>query len=339
MTDEPRDGPKRSLGEEIRDTVEQEIRDGVGRYRDRNARRAYRRAYRHRRGPSGIFFGLIVVSLGVVFLLDQQGIVPAHVSFRFFWGAILMAWGFEIVLAARHSHSWFWGTVLIIVGSGSVVAELGFIHIWIGSLWPLLIIAFGILILLQRMGVVPPGGPFNRFYCREPYPPDYRNEPGPPGAPNAPSGGSWPAPPGSPSSPSEPNATSQNFSAGYIPVSDAGSGYTDSRFSQVAILSGFKRRITSQQFRYANVSAVLGGFELDLRSADIDGQQAIVQLACVLGGGEIRIPDTWKVIIETDTVGGGFSDETHLRPADPTKPPKRLVVRGTLVFGGIVIKN
>jgi hypothetical protein len=344
MADEPRDSSKRNLGDEIRDTVEQEVHDGVRRVRDRS----YRRSMRRRHGPPGIFIGLLIVALGVVFLLDQQGIVPAHESFRFFWGALLMAWGFEIIIAARHDHSWFWGAVLIIVGGGGLIREMGFVHFWIGSLWPLLLIAFGVFVLLQRMGYVPPGGPFHRPYWRGPYANSCSGEPGMPGAPGAPgtpggqpasSASGAPAAPGMPAAPDPPYAAAQNFAGGYVPASDVGSGYTDSRFSQVAILSGFKRRITSQQFRFANVSAVLGGFELDLRHAEIDGDQAVIQVSCVLGGGEIRIPDTWKVIVETDTVAGGFSDETYMRPADPTKAPKRLVVRGTLVFGGIVIKN
>lgn len=338
MTDEPKDGQKPSLEDEIRNSVEEKIRRRVQRATDR----ANRRAFRQPRKPPGIFIGVLIVALGVVFLLDQQGIVPAHESFRFFWGALLMAWGFEILFAARHEHSWFWGAVLIIVGGGGLITEMGFVHFWIGSLWPLLLIAFGVLILLQRMGYVPPGGPFHRSYWRGSYDQSWPGEPGAPAAPGTPGGQpapGAPAAPAMPGVPDPPNATAQNFAGGYVPVSDVRSGYTDARFSQVAILSGFKRRITSQQFRYANVSAVLGGFELDLTRADIDGDQAVIQVSCVLGGGEIRIPDTWKVIVETDTIAGGFSDETYLRPADPTKAPKRLVVRGTLVFGGIVVKN
>lgn len=337
MIDDPKDDPKRSLEDEIRYSVEERVRRNVQRATDRASRRMYRRSGR----APGMFFGLVILALGVIFLLDQQGILPAHIAFRYFWGLVLMAWGVEIVVSSRHSNSWFWGIVIIIFGAGSLVTQLGIFHFWAVSFWPLLLIAIGAVLILQRIGIIPPGGPFYHRNWGGPVGSGITGTPGTPGAPGRPGGiPPWPpAPPPAPNMPGPPNPTAQGFAGGYAASSDADSGFADAAFSQVAVLSGFKRRITSQKFRFANVSAVLGGFEIDLTRADIDGEEAVVQVHCVLGGGEIRIPDSWKVLVETDTIGGGFSDETFFHPGDPAKPPKRLVVRGTLVFGGIVIKN
>jgi Cell wall-active antibiotics response 4TMS YvqF len=385
MSDEPKDAPRRGIADEIRDSVEEEIRDKVRRRQERRYRRDQFRSGFRRSGPPGIFLGLIILSLGVIFLLDQMGIVPAHESFRFFWGFVLTAWGVDILVTSRHDHSWFWGVLLTLFGVASMAqGMLGLIHISIGSLWPIILIVLGLLVLAQRMGYIPPGGPFRGPYCG---PPDVEDQPGgpaapdspgPPGSATSPNPSNPPATPGTagtsgipggtvppswqPPSPTPtptpggsvppnwqpphwqrpswaPDPTAQRFTGSYNRNNRYGSSSDEAKFRQVAIFSGFKRRITSQQFKYANVSAVLGGFELDLTRAEMDGDQAVIEVACVLGGGEIRIPDTWKVVIETDTIGGGYSDETYLRPADPTKPPKRLIVRGTLAFGGIVIKN
>ena len=59
----------------------------------------------------------------------------------------------------------------------------------------------------------------------------------------------------------------------------------------------------------------------------------------IFGGGEIRIPRHWNVLVRGIGIFGGYGDETGKMPADMTKPPKTLIVKGVAMFGGVAVKN
>jgi hypothetical protein len=103
----------------------------------------------------------------------------------------------------------------------------------------------------------------------------------------------------------------------------------------IAVLGGVSRGSNSAAFRGGEVTAVLGGCEIDLRQAAIDGE-AVIEVFALCGGLEIRVPDDWTVESRVVPVLGGVDDKT--------RPPQgasrhRLVLRGTVVMGGIEIKN
>jgi hypothetical protein len=269
--------------------------------------------------------GLWITTLGVIFLLDQQGIVPAHVSFQFVWPAILIVAGLAIVFST-HTASRFWGVILLAWGAVSLSNELGFFHVRIGSLWPVFLIAAGLWMLFHSPGRLGHGPGWQDWHDHVVRPPaqaatDSVSATGGAAQMGAQAGAQFGTQAG----------TQSGFSPDY-------SASDDSTFDQSVILSGFKRRITSQHFKFAKISAVLGGFHLDLSRADIDGNQAVIHVDTVFGGGEIRVPDTWKIKIEATAVAGAFVDETYPRPDAPT-PGKLLIVRGAAIFGGVNIKN
>jgi hypothetical protein len=82
------------------------------------------------------------------------------------------------------------------------------------------------------------------------------------------------------------------------------------------------------------LTAILGGFEVDLRNASIQGE-AVMDVMAVMGGVQLRVPDDWIVIIEGFPILGGYDDKT--RP--PKDSVKRLVIRGTVIMGGVEVKN
>ena len=103
-----------------------------------------------------------------------------------------------------------------------------------------------------------------------------------------------------------------------------------------ALLGGFKRASTSQSFEGGQLTAILGGCEVDLSGADIKGESAVLDVLAFMGGIELRVPDTWRVELQGTPVLGGFDDKTR-RPAGTS--PKVLVVKGYAMFGGVEIKN
>ncbi len=115
--------------------------------------------------------------------------------------------------------------------------------------------------------------------------------------------------------------------------------YPSNRVHLSAIFGGGKRKIIAQDFQGGTVSAVFGGFEIDLRKAEIAGEQATLQVDAVFGGAEIKIPEHWRAEVRGTGVFGGYSDETIPPDSVHYPNPKRLIVKGGAVFGGVVVKN
>ena len=111
--------------------------------------------------------------------------------------------------------------------------------------------------------------------------------------------------------------------------------------NEFALFGAVERRITVGNFTGGTASATFGGVDLDFRSADIEGEQAVLYLEAIFGGIEITVPDRWAVVYEGQSIFGGFSDETRPPlPEVPGAPPKkRLILRGRAIFGGISVKN
>jgi predicted membrane protein len=105
--------------------------------------------------------------------------------------------------------------------------------------------------------------------------------------------------------------------------------------SAIAVLGGVARGNNSRTFRGGDLTAVMGGCELDLRQASIDGE-AVIDVFAMWGGIEIRVPEDWTVVSRVVPVMAGFDDKT--------RPPQgatlhRLVIRGFIVMAGVEVKN
>lgn len=105
--------------------------------------------------------------------------------------------------------------------------------------------------------------------------------------------------------------------------------------SGLAILSGVKRGNNSRAFKGGDLTAIMGGCEIDLRQASIDGE-ASIDLFAMWGGIEIRVPEDWTVISRVVPLLGGVEDKTRPPQGATTH---RLVLRGFAIMGGIEVKN
>jgi hypothetical protein len=102
------------------------------------------------------------------------------------------------------------------------------------------------------------------------------------------------------------------------------------------MLSGSELRPMSRPFRGADLSAILGGVNLDLTSARMEGDTARIEVFAFCGGIEIHVPPDWTVTSKVATLLGGFSDK---RRPTTTLPTKTLIIDGFAVMGGIEVKN
>jgi predicted membrane protein len=116
----------------------------------RRARWEDRMARHHRSGSHGLFFGAIVVAIGVLLLLDNLGIFRFHDVWQY-WPVLLVAYGVSRIVDARTPSGYVWGGVLALIGAFLLLDTLDIIVFNFAVVWPLLLIAFGISVLVRAL--------------------------------------------------------------------------------------------------------------------------------------------------------------------------------------------
>jgi hypothetical protein len=105
----------------------------------------------------------------------------------------------------------------------------------------------------------------------------------------------------------------------------------------LVIFGGADVSLGGQEFESTAMTVVFGGYNLDLRNAILKGGRAEIEATAVFGGIELKIPQTWNVVIQGFPLFGGYSDETtHPNPASEAP---QLIINGSAIFGGVNIKN
>jgi len=110
---------------------------------------------------------------------------------------------------------------------------------------------------------------------------------------------------------------------------------SDDSFRLFALMGGVTRGTNSPDFRGGEATAIMGGCEIDLRKARIQGDMAVIDTFALWGGIEIYVPDDWEVVSKGFAVMGGFEDKTRR----PVEAKGRLVVTGFALMGGVEISN
>jgi predicted membrane protein len=106
-----------------------------------------------------------------------------------------------------------------------------------------------------------------------------------------------------------------------------------------AVFGGGERRVNSPDFLGGQANAVFGGFNLDLRNSKMAGDHAVIDVFCFCGGGELKVPEDWNVILKVVPIFGGTDDKSRHLASEPGRTQKELLVTGFILFGGLGIKN
>jgi hypothetical protein len=121
------------------------------------------------------------------------------------------------------------------------------------------------------------------------------------------------------------------------------SGSAQGMGSLMAVMGESKRASTGEPFRGTQMTAVMGGCQLDLRQAVLaPGEEAVIDVFAVMGGHELWVPGGWTVISEVTPIMASVDDKrlsSLPAPGGASEPPPRLLLRGTLLMGGLTIKN
>jgi len=302
---------------------------------------------------------------GVLLLLERLGILVEGLRL---WPVALIGLGVWVWAEPRQRRSRAWGTVLVLVGTWLLLTNFGVIAVGFWQLvWPLLIIWLGVTLMRQTL-----------WRRRLPVATDWScastgpivDAPGPePPSPNAPSPDAPPSPGAAPiPDASSPGATSdarqsaRNWKEPIKPGNWSSGNWSSWRsqphasffpnvgpwadgpgtISLFAALAASKRASTDSPFRGGDMTAFMGGCHLDLRLATIPrGGEAVIDVFTLMGGLEIWVPPGWAIVNQVLPFMGGVDDK-RLPPLEPVGSPDtrpRLVLRGMVVMGGLMIKN
>lgn len=105
----------------------------------------------------------------------------------------------------------------------------------------------------------------------------------------------------------------------------------------VAIMGGHSPKGRIRLADTTNVVAVMGGCELDLRNAEIDGDEVIINCLSVMGGIDIVVPEGISVDFSGIPLLGGTECRIADVPITPGSP--RIVVRALAIMGGVEVKS
>lgn len=109
----------------------------------------------------------------------------------------------------------------------------------------------------------------------------------------------------------------------------------DDYANDFVMMGGVVRKMNSAQFRGGEVTAFMGGVELDLRNAHAASDTVAIDVLAWWGGIELWVPPDWKVTSEVTPIMAGYDDKT--KPQSDART--HLIVRGVVVMGGIEVGN
>jgi predicted membrane protein len=105
----------------------------------------------------------------------------------------------------------------------------------------------------------------------------------------------------------------------------------------VSVFGGVKKSVLSKHFAGGEIVAFMGGVELNLSQADIQGRVKL-EVIQVIGGTRLIVPPHWNVVSEMTAVLGGIDDKRVLQPS-LLSSDKVLFIEGVSVMGGIEIHS
>lgn len=106
-----------------------------------------------------------------------------------------------------------------------------------------------------------------------------------------------------------------------------------------AIFGGDSKKISSYDFKGGKATAVFGGLELDLTNCYLSNETAEIDIMAVCGGVSLTVPKEWNVRSEIVPVMGGIEDRITSMHGTYVDPAAELVLKGTVVMGGIEISR
>lgn len=220
---------------------------------------------RHR----GVGFGVLLLLLGFYFLGVNYNILPSSLNeVIFHWPMILIIIGTIKLGKGQFYH----GSIIFAVGAFFMLPHL-FPAISLSLVWPFLLIAVGIFVILHRL--------FGRHDLENEWHSHWKKE--------------------------KFGRADFDFSQARpdYPIGDK-------NFSKNSVFGSIEHIVLDPEFKGGELNAVFGGIVLDLRRTTLPIGESILEVNAVFGGITIYVPSDWVVQTHLDSVFGGFQDKRHL---------------------------
>jgi predicted membrane protein len=96
-----------------------------------------------------VILGLIIISLGVIYTLDNLGIIYAD-SFIRFWPLLIVLYGLSKMVQSEAVPQKLWGAFWVLVGGLWLLDKLNVIYFSVWDLWPLILVVMGVSLIWGR---------------------------------------------------------------------------------------------------------------------------------------------------------------------------------------------
>ncbi|MCU0428373.1 MAG: cell wall-active antibiotics response protein [Cytophagaceae bacterium] len=100
---------------------------------------------------------------------------------------------------------------------------------------------------------------------------------------------------------------------------------------------GGNKKVIIGEFRGGKTENFFGGSDIDLTQCYLPPGKHILEVECIFGGVELRVPPDWKVTVDVNPVMGGFHDKR--KTVSQHNSDSELIIKGAVLFGGGVIKS
>ncbi|MDX5340862.1 MAG: cell wall-active antibiotics response protein [Cyclobacteriaceae bacterium] len=279
-------------------------------------------SYRHKNNDGSIAFGFIILGIGVILLLKKIGFfIPGWILT---WPMILIVIG--IFSLIKHEFKSFFGAIMLFLGTYFLLRNEFDLDFGLGQyIWPLGLIALGVYLITQKR---------KENQILE----DLRTKWDQKQKSKNPGSGSYG------SSVEDAKVVNENAPDGSSESSGQNQGFTRTtgtsfadRLNIDAIFSGVTRKMMSKNFQGGKITAAFGGADLDLTQVDFNGVVTI-QVDIIFGGVKMIVPPHWDIRTEVTNIAAGLEDKRFFREGG-VDPNKVVVLKGTILFGGLEIKS
>ena len=257
------------------------------------------------------------MAAGTALLLERLGAMPPVWRDRI-WPLLLIGYGLARLLHRQGRV----GLFFVLSGAWWLAGVSGWISL--ERTWPLLVVAVGVSMMFQAVTPAVDGSGFSSR-LRAPQ-----------------SGAPWIL---------LAILIGAAVSSGVVRHPYARNDYGGGCFMCSLVIGRSTSHLSATTLTRGEVVTIIGGSTIDLRDLTIaPGETVTLDVFTLMGGSAISVPDGWIVDIQAVPVLGGIRDRRIPRDgpwdgagnpgaAAPAGPAPHLVVRGTVIMGGLTIKS
>jgi len=271
------------------------------------------------RSTISVILGALLVAAGTALLLERLGAMPLLWRDRI-WPLLLIGYGLARLLQPRSQGRV--GLFFVLAGAWWLAGVSGWLSL--ERTWPLLVVAIGVSMMFQAVTPAVDGPGFSsRLRARQ-------------------SGAPWIL---------LAILIGAAVSSGVVRHPYARNDYEEGVLHVFSVIGRSTSHLSATTLTRGEVVTIIGGSTIDLRDLTIaPGETVTLDVFTLMGGSAISVPDGWIVDIQAVPVLGGIRDRRIPRDSAwdgagepgagaPASPAPHLVVRGTVIMGGLTIRS